>query len=295
MTSIKLGIGTVQFGMNYGLFNLYGKPTIHEVESILSEAYKGGVRIIDTASSYGDSEEVLGKCMKADQPFKIISKTPYVNSQKITHKDILNVKAAFYSSLEKLNQSSIYGILIHNPNDLLKENGKFLFKALQELKEEKLVEKIGVSVYTGGQIEHLLTQFDLDIIQIPINVFDQRLILGGYLKRMKEKNIEIHARSVFLQGLLVKNKQNIKPYFYKIKDKIEEYHEFIHSYGLSPIQAALGFLNQLEEIDHIIVGVETVKQLKENILMLNSAWPGCDMSRFAISDESIINPVNWEI
>jgi aryl-alcohol dehydrogenase-like predicted oxidoreductase len=133
------------------------------------------------------------------------------------------------------------------------------------------------------------------LLQVPINVFDQRLIEAGYLKRLKERGIEIHARSPFLQGLLVTDLVHLHPYFDFIKDHIIAYRKYIETYGLSPTQAAIGFLKNMDEIDTIIVGVETIDQLKQIIADFHKESPVINFSRFAIHEEKVINPALWKL
>ncbi|WP_218970619.1 aldo/keto reductase [Alkalihalobacterium alkalinitrilicum] len=291
----KIGIGTAQFGNVYGAFNQHGKTPLKEVEKIINYCLEKKVYIIDTAPTYGESELVIGKCLPLYHPFKIITKTPHFKTDKITTVHTERLVKTFLLSLEKLKQPSLYGLLIHHVNDLFVDNGHLLYEVMQEFKRKKLVKKIGVSIYTGEQIDQLMCQYHFDLVQLPINIFDQRLIEGGQLKKLKEQGVEIHARSAFLQGLLVTPPDNLHSYFNNIKNRLIEYYKFIQAYSLSPTQAALGFLKQINEIDVIVLGVETKEQLKENIKDYSRVWPRCDLSQFAISDENIINPTCWKI
>jgi aryl-alcohol dehydrogenase-like predicted oxidoreductase len=292
---MKLGLGTAQFGMIYGAFNRHGQTTIHEVVQILEVCAGFKVHVIDTAASYGESEQVIGQCLPRAHHFKIVTKTPYFKVSKITEQQASDLEKTFELSLRKLNQSSIYGLLIHNPENLLAENSVLLWETMQVLKQQGRVVKIGVSVYTRHQIDQLLARYNLDLLQVPINVFDQRLIEAGYLKRLKERGIEIHARSPFLQGLLVTDLVHLHPYFDFIKDHIIAYRKYIETYGLSPTQAAIGFLKNMDEIDTIIVGVETIDQLKQIIADFHKESPVINFSRFAIHEEKVINPALWKL
>ena len=181
--------------MDYGVTNQNGQVTIDTARNILNIAKQSNIRTLDTASLYGNSEQVLGEIGIND--YQVITKTTFLKD------DVNEVIVNFYKSLERLNRDKVEGLLIHNIGDI--ENNQFdtLFSKLNELKKEGLIGKIGFSTYTPVQIDFLLHTFDFDLIQVPFNVFDNRLIEGGQLKRLKNKGIEVHARSLFLQGVLL--------------------------------------------------------------------------------------------
>ena len=200
----KLALGTAQFGLDYGVTNSEGKVQVEEVELILGCAKENSINTLDTAASYGNSEEVLGSIGISD--FQIITKTiPLKNG-------VDEVIKHFQQSLTFLNKSSVNGLLIHNINEIEHKNFNTLFKELTELKRQGLVNKIGFSTYTPEQVDFLLKNFDFDLIQVPFNIFDNRLIQGGQLQALNNKGMEVHARSVFLQGVLL-DFNNLSNYF----------------------------------------------------------------------------------
>lgn len=290
---MKIGLGTAQFGMKYGSFNVVGQPSNEEVAHILEVSRQNGIAVIDTAAQYGNSEEVLGRCLPAGHGFHIVTKTPSFRTAKIDKWHAEQLDAAFAASLWKLNQSSIYGLLFHHPQDLLAVGGALLYEAMCKWKERGLVRKIGASVYTQSQAEELLNRYDMDLIQVPVNMFDQRLIQSGLLKRIKKRGIEIHARSVFLQGLLLAEPDRLDPCFHSIRDHLARYQRFLHNNHLSKVQGAIHFLRQVEEIDAILVGVDTCRQLEEIVLAANMERSPCDFSPFSVQDEKILNPSLW--
>lgn len=298
---MKIGLGTVQFGMDYGISNVQGKPNIGEVRRILNQALKSGMVVLDTASLYGNSEEVIGKCLPKSHTFRIVTKTPQFKKKIITPEDAKSLTTVFYSSLEKLNQSSVYGILIHNVNDLLVENGHLLMESLLDIKRQGLVKKIGVSIYESQQIDKVLDKYKIDLIQVPINILDQRLIKSGHLKMLKQYGVEIHARSVFLQGLLLMRPGEMNSYFNPIKNQMQIYHQYLKENGISPIQGALGFISLQEEIDCTLVGVCSYKELleiQEALRNLEDVKLDCkdfNCKDFSCSDERIINPSMWSL
>ena len=175
----KLAIGTAQFGLNYGVTNHSGKVKIKEVIKILDRANNSGIYTIDTSANYGNSEEVLGKI--GVKNCQVITKTIMLND------DVNIVVDCFEKSLLRLNINQAEGILIHNFDDIKNKNFDVLLKRLEEFKRDDVVKKIGFSTYTPKQVDFLLENFDFDLIQLPFNVFDNRLIEGGQLKKLKKK------------------------------------------------------------------------------------------------------------
>ena len=295
---MKLGIGTAQFGLDYGISNTSGKTSLKEVRSILKIAKENGVDVLDTAYSYGDSESVIGKCLPEQNRFRIIIKTPSFKKSRYTAADGNTIKSAFYESLERLRLSSVAGLLIHHAVDALAEGSEFLYEVMHELKGKGLVEKIGFSVYTKEQINQLLDLYDFELIQVPVNVLDQRLIKGDELKKLKDKGIEVHARSIFLQGLLLMDPDTIHPFFNEIRLLLQKYKRFLYLNGLSFVEGAIEFIKKIPEIDHIIVGVNNLKQLKANIQSFNRTNNNLNIDSFKefyINEPKFINPSSWKL
>lgn len=294
---MKIGLGTAQFGLDYGISNPLGKTPVAEVKRILDVAAENGIHVIDTASLYGDSEKVIGQCLAKNHPFNIITKTPQFNKSLFAGEESEQFKGTFYESLSRLKQASLYGLLIHNADDLLAPNGAALWEAMKDLKQEGLVKKIGVSVYSAKQIDAILEKYFIDLIQLPVNVLDQRLVRSGYLKRLKKRGVEIHARSVFLQGLLLIDPSALPDYFCSVRLHLQKYHKFIGSKNISPIKSALGFVLNLDDIDTVIIGVASLAQLEE---ILHACADSTEMHAddyriFAWSDEDILDPSRWKV
>lgn len=292
---MKLGLGTVQFGMDYGISNEDGQTPENEVMNILQYAKEKEVSLLDTASQYGNSEEVIGRCRSIAGGFKIITKTPRLTDEADNTDLLWNT---FQNSLVRLKRSSIYGLLVHQAQDIFTPAGPRLMQKMTELKEKGLVEKIGVSVYTGEQIDEVWERnYPVDIIQLPLNVLDQRLIKSGHLTELKEKGVEIHARSLFLQGLLLMNPDKLSPYFDKVKKELRNYYGALKEKELTPMRAALLFAEKLGVIDVIICGVNNVKQLAELIAELEKVQTSrvdFDFGRFASNEIDIIDPTRWK-
>lgn len=292
---MKIALGTVQFGVNYGISNKEGKTPEAEVAPILQVASELGIKLIDTACLYGGSEEIIGRSMPEGSLFNIVTKTPQFKKPKLSEVDAQYLEDMFFASLSKLNKSSIYGVLIHRVEDILVPGGELLLKRLYELKQRGLVKKIGVSAYSGLQIDEVLSRFQIDLIQLPINVLDQRLLQSGHLKLLKRAGIEIHARSAFLQGLLLMKIGEVPNYFDSIRGVLERYQRVIRETGLGPIQAALGFVGAISEIDYVVCGVNNRQQLIEICAAAQTKIRYEDFADFAVMEEAIVNPALWQI
>lgn len=291
---MKLGLGTVQFGVDYGISNPTGKTPAEEVTKILEVARHNDISVIDTASLYGNSEEALGNALPTGHQFKLVTKTIRFDNERITLAHASLLEESFKRSLHNLRCTSIYGLLIHNADDLLSENGHILIETMLDLKKRRLVDKIGVSIYTPEHIDKILNLFELDLIQVPINVLDQRLILNGHLKKLKQAGIEIHARSIFLQGLLLMDPESLPMHFNKIRPHLIKYNGMLKKYNMSPIDAALGFVIGLDEIDQAICGVNNHLQLEEICSGLRP-MPAEIFKEFALTLEDILNPTQWRL
>jgi len=291
---MKMGIGTAQFGMDYGVANRNGKASAEEIASILKFACEKRIEYIDTACLYGDSEAALGLALPECHSFRIITKTPHFETSQINVGDAAKLRSTFTESLIRLRQKSIYALLLHNANDLLKPGGEILFNEMLDLKKSRKVLKIGVSVYTGRQIDAISDRFEIDIIQLPINIFDQRLLKSGHLERLKSKGIEIHSRSAFLQGLLLLTGEKLPIYLSEYQQILDNYHARLKQSGISSLQAALWFLSGIREVDCVICGVESCCQLEELYSLSSSPGVFADYSEFAVDDERLVDPSLWK-
>jgi aryl-alcohol dehydrogenase-like predicted oxidoreductase len=280
---MKLALGTVQFGLNYGVTNQNGQVAIEEVKSILNFAKDNGIDTLDTASGYGNSEQVLGKVGVDD--CQIITKTTSLKN------GINGVIKGFYQSLESLNKKAVDGLLIHDINEVSGKEFNDLFRKLNELKQQGLVNKIGFSTYTPEQVDFLLENFDFDIVQLPFNVFDNRLIQGGQLKSLKNKGVEIHARSIFLQGVLL-DFDNLSDYFLTWKDQFDAYQVIVSDSKLTLLEYALNFVLSVKEVDKVLVGVNSEGQLKEIVQSVKSQ---SDINAYSVNDVNLLNPSLWKV
>ena len=290
---MKISLGSAQFGLDYGIYNLRGKTTKTEVSKILQFASEGGISMIDTATSYGNSESILGETITNDD-WKIVTKTPGFAGDYINEIHVNQLRESFDQSLSSLRKENIYGLLLHSCNDLLKPGGELIFREMERLREIGVVNKIGVSVYNSNQIKLVLDKFNIDLIQLPINIFDQHIFINGWLEELKNNNIEIHVRSVFLQGLLLMSRNSMHPYFSPIKKRIEILSNSAKDLSLSRMELALGYVMSINEIDQVVVGVSTLQQLREIIDAASVRVNTSDFLDLSIDDVAFINPSNWK-
>jgi aryl-alcohol dehydrogenase-like predicted oxidoreductase len=288
----KIGLGSVQWGLQYGVSNTYGKTPDSEITSILDGARINDVRIIDTATLYGDSETKLGQ--QELGAFKIVSKTPHCSSIIDAETTCSFLIHSIRQSLNKLKIPKLYGYLVHHADDLLGPHGRQIGKALHRLKDQGLVDKVGVSVYRKEQLDSITTFFIPDLIQVPINVLDQRLIKSGTLKKMKDLGVEIHARSAYLQGLLLMPLSRVPAYFAPLMPLLNEWHNRVREQHLSPAQAAFAFVSNVSEIDKVILGVENRQQFEDAIRFSQNAQL-FDATGLECDDTAFIEPSLWNL
>jgi len=292
---MKLALGTVQFGLHYGVANTTGQPAEAEVANILRHAVRAGVEVLDTACLYGDSEAVIGRCLPADHGFKIVTKTPkFAGIDGVTAAATL--KAAFAESCQRLRLPRLYGLLAHDANDLLGTDGDAIWRAMQELQAEKRVIRIGASVYNGSQIDALLQRFPIDLVQLPLSLLDQRLIQSGHLDRLAERNVEVHVRSAFLQGALLMSPDSLPPHLAGLRPCLEQISASATGLGISRLEAALRFVSGLKQLTAVVCGVDSTEQFDQLAAALERsevALSAEDAAACACSDPQLLDPSQW--
>lgn len=290
----KLGLGTVQWGMRYGVANLSGQPSLAEVDKMIEQARDQGVTLLDTAWAYGEAESVLGRLVVASRGFDIVTKTQPL-AIDLGHDAVSAVGEGFLQSLERMRCQSVYGLLVHRAEDLLSTFGDSLWQALQSLRARGLVGKLGVSVYHPRELEAICANYSIDIVQMPLNIYDQRFLQSGLLTRLKAQGVEIHVRSAFLQGLLLMPAARLPAGFDAIREGQGRLHRAQEAMGLSPLDGALGYCLCREGVDRVIVGCETAAQLAgifeatRKIGARNMDALDC----YALTDPQVILPSHW--
>lgn len=283
---MKLILGTAQFGSNYGIQNIHGKINKKASYSILSVASKNNLTFIDTAYSYGPSERIIGSYIHLyRKQFSVISKVPKVPKY--------NIHTLMRESLKRLNIKSFYGYLIHDMEAYW--SNPTIYEQILEAKKMGLTKKTGFSLYFPKDLEYLFKKrVNFDLIQIPFNCFDQRFI--PYLAELTKRGIEIHIRSVFLQGLFYKNPQSLPTFFNPIKEKLHALQEISLTDGIPLPALCLQFV-MTHNVDKIIVGVHTPEDLKNDISAttrikrITAIIP--KLMKLKVSNQSVILPIYW--
>jgi aryl-alcohol dehydrogenase-like predicted oxidoreductase len=286
----KIALGTVQFGIDYGVNSVEGQVQPSQVESILNYARLKGIDLLDTAPTYGNSEKILGRVNISN--LKVVTKTRHFDSLEINNNDVKFLNNDFHHSLKDLKQDSVYGVLIHNADDLLKPGAEKLFDQLQELKQAEKIVKIGVSVYDHSQLQSILDNFDMDLVQLPFNILDRRMIDSGMLATLRSKGTEVHARSVFLQGLLLMTEQSRPGKFKRWEALWKVWHEWLNDNQITALEATIRHAISMPEISKVLVGVDTVDQLKEIVMATPGVLPDIPPEMFT-NDADLLNPSNW--
>lgn len=253
----KIILGTVQFGLDYGINNSFGKPNPGTVFSILNTAYDAGIRILDTAEAYGSAHEIIGQFHKAhpSKKFHIITKLPH------------HIDGNIYQKIDKyfqqLNISKLKGLLFHSFESY--KLNKASINLLNDLKKSQDIEYIGVSIYTNAQMEEVVLDNDVDIIQLPYNMFDNHNHRGQILNKAKNRGKIIHTRSAFLQGLFFTSLQDENKVIQALMDELRFIRELSENSGESIQKLALNYCLQQSNINNVLIGVDNLNQLNQNL------------------------------
>lgn len=277
----RLGIGTVQFGQAYGISNTNGQVPRADVKLVLELAARTGIGLLDTAANYGEAERVLGD--NDLSPFRIVSKT--LGVEQGVHAVIARVR----ESVRTLGAVDL--LLVHAAKDLLGPSGATLWRSLQALKAEGIIGGIGISAYVADDPVMLAERFRPDAMQLPFSLLDQRLLKDGSLMRLKQLGVEVHARSLFLQGLLFMSQPPEK--LGTARPMLERVRAEIARAGTTPLAAALGFVLAQPEVDVAVVGLTGLRQLNEIVAAVLSPLPEWDWTPCALTDERILTPSLW--
>lgn len=268
----------------YGVSN---NKSVVKMNQIIDKAIDSGIQILDTAPSYGKAESSLGQIKK---DFKIITKfsKPPLKSQNITR----TLEESIQSSLEKLQRSKIEYVLFHDTASFIDNFDRSLVDLLEDLKKNQIVEQFGFSVYSVEEVNLINDMISYDVLQFPLNPFNQKFVKGDLLKKLQSMSVETHARSIFLQGLLLSSdkRTNFK-YYKKMQPYLDNWFSEVREYFDSPIDACLEFINQVEHLDHFIVGVTSNQELRQ-ILDFQIKNKAFNFHQFD-NNESLFDPRYW--
>lgn len=282
----RIVLGGAQLGLPYGILNGGETLSREEVARILDTAVDHGIDSIDTAIAYGQSESIIGET--SQNRFNIISKLPPLPV------DISNVSEWVHSqvqgSLSRLKCTSLDALLLHRPQDLTGAQGAELYAAIGSLMAEKMIHRFGVSIYSPEDLEGIIGTFDIHVVQAPLNVFDRRIL--GVTNQLSALNIEVHVRSVFLQGVLIANPINRPQRFEPWSEHFALFDEWVRSSGVSAMACCMGFALQQLGIAKLVIGTTSAESLDE---IMNSI-PNSVLeapTHLQSSVEQLIDPRFW--
>jgi aryl-alcohol dehydrogenase-like predicted oxidoreductase len=285
---LKIALGTVQFGTGYGIANTSGQVPFEEARRIVFEAAAHGADTVDTAIAYGESEAVLGRI--GVDGWKVITKLPAAPS---LDRDVCAwVERELLNSLERLRVSRLYGVLLHQPSQLLEPGGTTLAAALEQARKMGIVDKIGLSIYAPEQLAALLAVGTFDLVQAPFNILDRRLSESGWAAELKARGIEIHARSIFLQGLLTMQGDRRPEKFRAWNSVWNAWERWLDEVSISPVEACMRFAMASEHIDRVVIGIDNVAQARQIFGVETSALPSLPTWP-PLFDQRLINPAQW--
>jgi aryl-alcohol dehydrogenase-like predicted oxidoreductase len=286
----KLVLGTVQMGLDYGINNPSGKIQQKDSFEILSYAYEAGIRFLDTAAGYGESHKVIGSFHKEnpDQLFNIITKIPH-------HLDKVNLSDTIAKYLMELNVNQIDILLFHSFEHY--EQNPSIKYLLEKLQAEGAIRKMGVSIYTNEQFKVVMQDESVNVIQLPYNVLDNKSIKGELLNEAKERGKEIHSRSAFLQGLFFKDYNDNNPIVAYLKDSLKKIQALSVEYGITLETLLLNYCLINNNIDKVLIGVDSIEQLNSNLNVFEISLPESlvhTIDAIIINDLDYLNPSLWK-
>ena len=284
----RIVLGGAQLGLPYGILNGGETLSREEVARILDTAAGHGIDAIDTAIAYGQSESVIGET--AQNRFKIISKLPPIPL------DVSNVsqwvRTQVDASLSRLKCTSLDALLLHRSQDLTDAHGAELYEAINSLKVEKIIQRFGVSIYTPDELSGIIGTFDIDVVQAPLNVFDRRIL--GVIDQLTALNIEVHVRSVFLQGVLIAKPENRPQRFQPWSEHFARFDEWVLSSGVSAMACCLAFALQQSGVAKLVIGTTSPEALTE----IMTSIPNTKLevpADLQSSSEQLIDPRVWSV
>lgn len=291
----ELTLGTVQLGLAYGVNNDKGMPSYEESCEILKTALSLGVVSFDTARAYGESECVLGRFFSENPCEKtIITKVVFDDADKSQVKDRLF--SLTRESIERLGVDKLPFLKLHNESMLIKY-GDTLVSAMQDLKKEGLVDGIGVSFSDKSRLTELTDGCGFDCVQLPANIFDNRVILDGSIKRLSDGGSAVFVRSIYLQGLFFKDTSTLPEKIKCAKEPLDKLNALAKNAGLSMAELAVTFIRDTEGITSLLMGCDTPCQLAESVSLINAPKIDPEVAKEALKIAENIPPIvirPWE-
>lgn len=296
---MRLCLGTVQFGMDYGIAN-QKKPSIEDAIEMLDYATQNGIDNIDTANAYGSAEDVVGEFLRK----KTINREKLFIISKFRPNLLDGVKEARYyqimkenltNSLSRLGVDYLDAYMLHSARYIYND---VIIDTLCKMRQEGLVRHVGVSVYEPEEAKRCIELTNLDFMQLPYSIFDQRMQKEGVFDKAKNSGMTIHSRSAFIQGLILMGDEQVPSFLKKARPIVREIDEQCKRYNVSRIALAMSFVKQEKEISHLVFGVDNLEQLKENIYIFENCIPTDIVEEIAKGftniDTDIVMPSLWK-
>lgn len=284
---MDLILGTAAFGMDYGATNLGGRVPAGEAVGILRLAADSGFVAADTAPAYGEAEAVVGRALAEGARLDVITKTaPWTGDAAV-------LEAGVRASLERLGVASVSTLLVHRADDLLGPGGDACWEALSRLRDGGVTEGLGASVYEPGEAAAIAERYPVDVIQGPLNLLDRRFIEGGTVAELVARAIAFHARSPFLQGVLLADPDGLPARFEGVKERLRDFRQRLAGSGVTAMQAALGFVVAQPGVRAVVCGATTRAELREIAGARPFALPAGLADGLASDDLSVIDPRAW--
>lgn len=286
MIKNKIVIGSANLNTKYGLKK--NKINVNEFKRLINFAKLKGINLIDTSPNYSNSEKIIGALNKK---LKIITKIPKIPVHLKNNKIKIWIRQQIKNSLNNLRTTNLHGILVQNAEVLISKNSELIFETLEDLKKEKRINKIGVSIYNFTTLKKIMNKYKVDFIQVPFNIFDQRLVEKNLINKIKKHGIELHVRSIFLQGLLTDGKTKLPHKMFKLEKNLNIWKNWTIKNNISPVNACLDFVSSFKSIDKFVIGFNGINDFKEIINHKKSKLNFKDL-KFKIK-QNIVDPRNW--
>ena len=285
---MKLALGTVQFGLDYGISNHSGQVSLAQAIEVMTLARLHGIEDLDTAIAYGDAEARLGQI--GLQGFRVVTKLPPLPTGLADAGAW--AKAQLAASLNRLGCACVYGLLLHRSADLIGPQGPALLQALEDMQGEGLVQKLGISIYAPCELDAVMPLMRWGLVQAPFSLVDRRLQTSGWLQRLKDLGVEVHTRSAFLQGLLLMRAEAMPPKFLPWLALWQQWQAWQTATASSALGACLAFTQSFPEVDRVVTGVDGPAHLQGILAALREPlppyWPN-----IACDDDQLVNPSRW--
>lgn len=296
---MELCLGTVQFGMDYGIKG-QKQPSVDQAVEMLDYATHNGITTIDTANAYGTAEDVVGvflskKTVSRDKLFIISKFRPNLLDEVSPNEYYSVMRANLENTLSRLHTDYLDSYLLHSARYVFDDE---IIETLNRMKRDGLVRRVGVSIYEPEEAKKCIDRPNVEFMQLPYSIFDQRMEKAGVFEYAKKDNILIHSRSAFIQGLILMNENEVPDFLSKAKPIVRKIDVLCHRHGISRISLAMNYVKQQSRISHLVFGVDNINQLKENIQIFQEDIPADiieDIAKeFTDIEADIVMPSLWK-